>query len=94
LIGTGAEKRGKVLAVWKSNAVQNRIRNLTQNMPWLWDGNKIAWYILWLKSRNVTGLICNRTSYQVSELRIMVDLDLEKSQMLGRPYIARPQPGK
>ncbi|KAG9244119.1 Piwi domain-containing protein [Calycina marina] len=43
LIGNGAEKRGKNLAVWKSKTVQDKIRSFTEGMPWLWDGNKIAW---------------------------------------------------
>jgi len=63
LIGTGAEKRGKIMAVWKSKILQTKIRSLTQNMAWLWDGNKIAW-----------------TSYNVSEQRIIIDLDAEKGQ--------------
>jgi eukaryotic translation initiation factor 2C len=41
-IGNGAEKRGKILAIWKSRAVQNKLKSLIQG-PWLWDGNKLAW---------------------------------------------------
>ncbi|KUJ10732.1 eukaryotic translation initiation factor-like protein 2C 2 [Mollisia scopiformis] len=40
-IGTGAEKRGKIMAVWKSRAVQSVITR--NNTMWLWDGMKIAW---------------------------------------------------
>jgi eukaryotic translation initiation factor 2C len=39
-IGNGAEKRGKIMAVWKSRAVQTRLKSLGM---WLWDGNKLAW---------------------------------------------------
>ncbi|KAE8440738.1 hypothetical protein EG329_006633 [Mollisiaceae sp. DMI_Dod_QoI] len=41
LIGNGAEKRGKIMAVWKSKTVQAKLASF--NVPWLWDGNKIAW---------------------------------------------------
>ncbi|TVY80632.1 Protein argonaute [Lachnellula suecica] len=41
-IGTGAEARGKVMAIWKSKGVQNELK-AKHNGPWLWDGNKIAW---------------------------------------------------
>lgn len=43
MIGTGAEKRGKVMAVWQSQAVQQKLKSF--RVPWLWDGNKIAWYV-------------------------------------------------
>ncbi|PSS06975.1 hypothetical protein M430DRAFT_271769 [Amorphotheca resinae ATCC 22711] len=43
LIGTGAEKRGKVYKVWHSKTLQDKLRSLTNGMPWLWDGNRIAW---------------------------------------------------
>jgi eukaryotic translation initiation factor 2C len=43
-IGNDAEKRGKIMAVWNSSAVQSKLRSLIQG-PWLWDGNKIAWYV-------------------------------------------------
>jgi hypothetical protein len=45
LIGTGAEKRGKVYKVWHSKTLQDKLRSLTNGMPWLWDGNRIAWYV-------------------------------------------------
>jgi eukaryotic translation initiation factor 2C len=42
MIGNGAEKRGKIMAVWKSRTVQSKLSSLIQG-PWLWDGNKLAW---------------------------------------------------
>ncbi|RKF74147.1 Protein argonaute [Golovinomyces cichoracearum] len=42
-IGNGAEKRGKIKAIWNSKILQTRIKQVTQNTPVLWDGNKIAW---------------------------------------------------
>ncbi|CZR64330.1 related to argonaute like post-transcriptional gene silencing protein QDE-2 [Phialocephala subalpina] len=41
VIGTGAEKRGKITAVWKSKTVQDRLNSF--RVPWLWNGDKIAW---------------------------------------------------
>lgn len=46
-IGNGAEKKGKIMAVWYSKAVQNKLRQYPS--PFLWDGNKIAWYVCFLK---------------------------------------------
>ncbi len=45
-IGNGAEKKGKIIAVWKSRTVQNKL-HAAVNGPWLWDGNKLAWYVFW-----------------------------------------------
>ncbi|KAH6682517.1 Piwi domain-containing protein [Halenospora varia] len=42
-IGTGAEKMGKIMFVWKSNQVQNKLKAAAGNECWLWDGNKLAW---------------------------------------------------
>jgi eukaryotic translation initiation factor 2C len=44
-IGNGAEKKGKIMAVWKSRAVQNRIAQLSPGKSILWDGNKLLWYV-------------------------------------------------
>ncbi|KAF8860682.1 eukaryotic translation initiation factor-like protein 2C 2 [Acephala macrosclerotiorum] len=52
LIGTGAEKRGKMMAVWKSQAVQQRLNSF--RVPWLWDGNKIAWTSAKIPEQHVT----------------------------------------
>jgi len=41
MIGTGAEKRGYISAVWNSKTVQDKLRNLDDK--WLFDGNRIAW---------------------------------------------------
>ncbi|KAG9232999.1 Piwi domain-containing protein [Amylocarpus encephaloides] len=40
-IGTGAEKMGKIMAVWKSQTVQMKLNEV--GAPFLWDGNKLAW---------------------------------------------------
>lgn len=42
-IGNGAEKRGLVKKVWECNTVQNVLKKHSGGMPWLWDGNKLAW---------------------------------------------------
>jgi eukaryotic translation initiation factor 2C len=42
LVGSGTEKRGVVMAVWKSNQVQTKLRN-SLNGQILWNGDKIAW---------------------------------------------------
>ncbi|KAH7370050.1 Piwi domain-containing protein [Rhexocercosporidium sp. MPI-PUGE-AT-0058] len=63
-IGNGAEKRGKVMAVWKSKAVQERLRSVfPPGAKWLWDGNKLAW-----------------SRYRVGEQRITVNFDVEKGR--------------
>lgn len=41
LIGNGAEKKGKIMAIWKSKAVQSKLQAVSRY--WLWDGNRIAW---------------------------------------------------
>lgn len=43
LIGNGAEKRGLVKRVWESRTVQRKLQEASKH--WLWDGNKIAWYV-------------------------------------------------
>ena len=49
-------------------------------MPWLWDGNKIAWYA------KTTIFYCSsisnfsRTSYNVPEQRCLVNLDAEQGR--------------
>lgn len=40
--GAGEVAKGKIMAVWRSKAVQNKLKEI-HNGPWLWDGNKIAW---------------------------------------------------
>ncbi|KAG4436130.1 hypothetical protein IFR05_008373, partial [Cadophora sp. M221] len=63
-IGNGAEKRGKIMAVWKSKAVQERLRSVfPPGSKWLWDGNKLAW-----------------SKYSVGEQRITVNFDVEKGR--------------
>jgi eukaryotic translation initiation factor 2C len=42
-IGNGAEKMGKIMAVWKSKTCQNKLREVAPQTPWLWNGNKLAW---------------------------------------------------
>lgn len=53
-VGTGAEKMGKIFAVWNSKKVQEELQRVN-NSHWLWDGNKIAWlvFVLTLKSWTV-----------------------------------------
>ena len=80
LVGDGAQARGKVKAIWLSQTVQNRLRSLTQGKPWLWDGNKNAWYAV-IHFYLVPSLIFTRCSVDVPEQRFTVDLDAEK----GRP---------
>jgi eukaryotic translation initiation factor 2C len=41
LVGTGAEKRGSVKAVWECNTVRSRLRSAIQG-PWLWNGDKVC----------------------------------------------------
>lgn len=53
-IGTGAERRGKIKAVWKSRAVQERLRQVNKNMPILYDGNKIAWSSIKFTEQRIT----------------------------------------
>lgn len=44
-IGNGGEAKGKVMAVWKSRAVQNRLAQFNPGCHHLlWDGNRLAWY--------------------------------------------------
>ncbi|CZS95190.1 related to argonaute like post-transcriptional gene silencing protein QDE-2 [Rhynchosporium agropyri] len=63
-IGNGAEKRGKIMAVWKSKAVQEKLRaSFPPGAQYLWDGNKLAW-----------------SRYKIGELRITVDFDHEKGR--------------
>ncbi|TVY30849.1 Protein argonaute [Lachnellula hyalina] len=40
--GNGLEAKGKVMAAWRSKAVQGELKKVHVG-PWLWDGNKIAW---------------------------------------------------
>ncbi|RKF63291.1 Protein argonaute [Erysiphe neolycopersici] len=42
-IGNGAEKRGKLKAIWQSKTLQTSLRQACKGSPILWDGNKIAW---------------------------------------------------
>ncbi|CCU74167.1 argonaute/ago1/eukaryotic translation initiation factor 2c [Blumeria hordei DH14] len=42
-IGSGAEKLGKIKAVWMSRQVQEKILQINRGFPLIWDGNKIAW---------------------------------------------------
>ncbi|KAG0647251.1 RNA interference pathway ago1 [Hyphodiscus hymeniophilus] len=42
LIGSGAEKRGLVKAVWECQSVRNKLKTAIRG-PWLWNGDKIAW---------------------------------------------------
>ncbi|KAH7395607.1 eukaryotic translation initiation factor-like protein 2C 2 [Cadophora sp. MPI-SDFR-AT-0126] len=63
-IGNGAEKRGKIMAVWKSRAVQERLRQaFPPGALILWDGNKLAW-----------------SKYRIGEQRIKVNFDVEKGR--------------
>ncbi|PVH73736.1 Piwi-domain-containing protein [Cadophora sp. DSE1049] len=63
-IGNGAEKRGKIMAVWKSRAVQDRLRQVfPPGALILWDGNKLAW-----------------SKYRIGEQRIKVNFDVEKGR--------------
>ncbi|KAL2072104.1 hypothetical protein VTL71DRAFT_11447 [Oculimacula yallundae] len=63
-IGNGAEKRGKIMAVWKSKAVQERLRAaFPPGAQYLWDGNKLAW-----------------SRFKIGELRIAVNFDIEKGR--------------
>lgn len=43
LIGSGDFAKGKVMAVWKSDAVQFRLKQLFPQIPPLWDGNRLGW---------------------------------------------------
>ncbi|RDL32590.1 uncharacterized protein BP5553_09046 [Venustampulla echinocandica] len=43
-IGGSDEKMGKVKAVWDSKQVQDRLKALSKGVPFLWDGNKLAWH--------------------------------------------------
>jgi len=67
------------MVVWKSKAVQNELRR-AHNGPWLWDGNKIAWYVF-ISTFQTSMLTARRSSCDIPELRIHVNLDAEK----GRP---------
>ncbi|KAH8777302.1 eukaryotic translation initiation factor-like protein 2C 2 [Hyaloscypha finlandica] len=42
-VGNGAEKRGKIMAVWMSRAVQERLKQVSPGNSILWDGNKLLW---------------------------------------------------
>ncbi|KAE9369735.1 Piwi-domain-containing protein [Stipitochalara longipes BDJ] len=77
-IGNGAEKKGKIMAVWMSRAVQERLKQISPGPSLLWDGNKLLWYVLmiWL----VTSLTDLRSSTKFQEQRIMVDFDKEKGR--------------
>ncbi|KAF4636152.1 hypothetical protein G7Y89_g1932 [Cudoniella acicularis] len=44
-IGNGAEKAGKIMAVWKSKTLQDAIKKASGGAPVLWDGNKLAWRV-------------------------------------------------
>lgn len=50
-------------------------------MPWLWDGNKLAWYV---KNPSLeTETDSARTSYNVPEQRCAVNLDEEQGRQPG-----------
>ncbi|KAH8819457.1 eukaryotic translation initiation factor-like protein 2C 2 [Xylogone sp. PMI_703] len=70
LIGNGAEKKGKIMAVWNSKTVQARLKSVSAY--WLWDGNKIAW--------------CDKPGPKgKNEIRILVNLDEEKGRPSRNP---------
>ncbi|KAL9044993.1 MAG: hypothetical protein Q9214_001909 [Letrouitia sp. 1 TL-2023] len=49
-VGNGAEKRGLILAVWKSKKVQEALPDAT---GWIFDGNKLAWALQPIKQEEI-----------------------------------------
>jgi eukaryotic translation initiation factor 2C len=84
-IGNGAEKKGKIMAVWMSQAVQNRLRQISPGASLLWDRNKLLWYFWDTHWPLNTLLTSPRSTTQFQEQRIMVDLDQEKGRAPRNP---------
>ena len=70
------------MAVYKSDAFQNQLKaRVKSGNGWLWDGNKIGWYVIHLSLTN-SGilLIMKRSNVDFGEISFKVDLDAGKNR--------------
>lgn len=80
MIGNGTEKRGLLRAVWNSTTIQNALKVVDSH--WLWDGNRIAWYVNSSAHASSILLILFRCTAKAprDELRVVVDMDRERGR--------------
>jgi eukaryotic translation initiation factor 2C len=78
-VGNGAEKRGMIMAAWKSRTLQEK---LSFGKMWLFDGNKIAWYLEPLIELRLilTWCRCDSMPPGRGEMRLTIDMDAERGR--------------
>ncbi len=77
-IGNGAEKRGLIKTVWECKQLEQKLPGGRND--WLFDGNKLAWYVTGLSSLSPANKTCRSGRNVQQDLRILIDLDAERGR--------------